>query len=64
MKLYYFFENHGWLSWFVPITGLDSEYEYTEFRAMIHYGQQYIFCVLHEVALENNPKIAYNITHR
>ena len=31
------------ISWFMPITGLDSEYEYTEFRAMIHYGQQYIF---------------------
>ncbi|MBD5544660.1 MAG: hypothetical protein HDR01_10600 [Lachnospiraceae bacterium] len=31
------------ISWFVPITGLDSEYQYREFRALVHYGQQYIF---------------------
>lgn len=29
-------------SWFVPITRLD-EYKYIEFRAIIHYFQQYIF---------------------
>lgn len=30
------------MSWFVPITGINGFNKYTEFRAFIHYFQQYI----------------------